>query len=176
MLWKGRCTEADTCCTDSSEQKNSYIIYPFRTIRSFLLTQTEWKCYLCDKDGSMSKQLYISRGTETVYLPLDQILYFEADGNYTSVKTNDGRERVFTYQLGEIAKMIQRILGKDGFRLVRVGRSLIVNLEYVHVIDIAEQVLAISDCAGQYHELSASQEALKELAAMKNDLINKGIL
>lgn len=124
----------------------------------------------------MSKQLYISRGTETVYIPIDQVLYFEADGNYTSVVTRDGRERVFTYQLGEIAKIIQRLLGKDGFRLVRVGRSLIVNLEYVHVIDIAEQALVISDCAGRYYELSASQEALKELAIMKNDLINKGII
>ena len=124
----------------------------------------------------MSKQLYISRGTETVYIPIDQVLYFEADGNYTSVVTRDGRERVFTYQLGEIAKMIQRLLGKEGFRLVRVGRSLIVNLEYVHVIDIAEQALVISDCSGRYYELSASQEALKELAGMKNDLINKGII
>ena len=124
----------------------------------------------------MSKQMFISRGTETVYIPVERVLFFEADGNYTSIVTLDGRKRVFTYQLGEIVKMIQRQLGKEGYRLARVGRGLIVNIEYVHLIDVADKLLALSDCNGRYYELSASQDALKELVILKNKLITEGIL
>lgn len=140
---------------------------------------------LCDQKGNvifvwlmriMSKQIFISRGTETVYIPVERVFYFEADGNYTTVVTLDGRKRIFTYQLGEIVKMIQRQLGKEGFRLARVGRGLIVNVEYVHVVDEAERLLALSDCKGQYYELTASQEALKELVILKNKLITEGII
>lgn len=124
----------------------------------------------------MARQFYISRGTETVYFPISHVLYMEADGNYTIVHTLDDRKKMFTWQLGEVARMIQYQLGKDGFSLARVGRGLIVNIAYVHIIDVADRLLVLSDCKGQYRELSASQEALKDLALLKNKLISEGII
>lgn len=124
----------------------------------------------------MHKQMYITRGALTVYLPVNKVLYFEADGNYTTVYTVDGQSQVFTYQLGEVAKMIQQQLGKEGFRLARVGRGLIVNLEYVRVIDMSDNLLVLSDYRQNNYELAASREALKDLALLKNKLITEGII
>ena len=124
----------------------------------------------------MKKQLFISRGALTVYLPVDRLMYFEADGNYTTIYTIDGESYVFTYQLGEIVKMIQEQLGKEGFRLARVGRGLIVNIEYVRLIDVTDNKLVLSDYQGHNHELIASREALKDLSLLKNRLITEGII
>ena len=67
-------------------------------------------------------------------------------------------------------------LGKEGFRLARVGRGLIVNIEYVRLIDVTDNKLVLSDYQGHNHEFIASREALKDLSLLKNRLITEGII
>ena len=66
---------------------------------------------------------------------------------------------------GQIEDMIGDQLGDDGSNFLRLGRSLIINTDYIYVIDIAKQQLILSDCSGCYHELSASREVLIKLKA-----------
>ena len=56
-------------------------------------------------------------------------------------------------------------LGDTGFDFIRLGRKLIVNMDYVHYIDTARQQLILSDCASCRHELTASREVLAQLKA-----------
>ena len=124
----------------------------------------------------MQKQLIISRGAETQYLPVNKVLYFEADGNYSHAHTLDGQDILLTYQLGAVANMIQEQLGKQGFRLMRVGRSKIVNIEYVSRIDTADNLLVLSNYNGVTVELTVSETALKEFSVLLNNLIKEGII
>ena len=109
--------------------------------------------------------IVISKGTELLRIPQEKLVYISSEGNYSNVITVDNRKRLVTYQLGQIEDMIGDQLGDTGSNFLRLGRSLIINTDYIYVIDIARQQLILSDCCGCYHELSASREVLIKLKA-----------
>ena len=117
------------------------------------------------------KHIVLSRGTELLRVRADRLMYVSSDGNYSHVVTLDGRKRIVSLQLGQIEDLIGDQLGDEmEGRFLRLGRGLIVNLDYVYFIDIARQQLILSDCAGSYHELSASREVLQKLKLyLEND-------
>lgn len=119
----------------------------------------------------MSQEIVISRGTELLRIPASRLVYVSADGNYSYVVTQDSRKRMVSYQLGQIEDLIGDQLGEAGSNFVRLGRGLIVNLDFVYLIDIAKQQLILSDCQGCYHELSASREVLTKLKAYIDALV-----
>ena len=61
--------------------------------------------------------------------------------------------------------MIVDQLRDEGTRFTRLGRGLIINTDFIHLIDVTKQQLILSDCAGCYHELTASKEVLIKLKA-----------
>ena len=113
----------------------------------------------------MAKRIIISKGTELVRVPADCLMYVSSDGNYSNLVTSDGRSRIVTFQLGQIEDVINDHLGDDGMIFLRLGRSLIINTEYIYLVDVAKQLLILSDFHGSFHELSASKEVLAKLKA-----------
>ena len=113
----------------------------------------------------MAKRIIISKGTELVRVPADCLMYVSSDGNYSNLVTSDGRSRIVTFQLGQIEDVINDKLGDDGMIVLRLGRSLIINTEYIYLVDVAKQLLILSDFHGSFHELSASKEVLAKLKA-----------
>lgn len=111
------------------------------------------------------KHILLSRNTELLRIHPDRLIYISSDGNYSNVVTLDNRSRLVTYQLGQIEDMIGEQLGDEGSIFLRLGRALIINTNYIHFIDISKQQIILSDCAGCYHELSASREVLIKLKA-----------
>ena len=111
------------------------------------------------------KYILLSRNTELLRIHPDRLIYISSDGNYSNVVTLDNRSRLVTYQLGQIEDMIGEQLGDEGSIFLRLGRALIINTNYIHFIDISKQQIILSDCAGCYHELSASREVLIKLKA-----------
>ena len=109
--------------------------------------------------------LVISRGTEQLRVPAERLIYIAADGNYSYVVTQDGRKAMVSFQLGQIEDMIDEQLGEAGSRFSRMGRGLIINMDYVYSIDISKQTVVLSDCLHFRHELSASREVLIKLKA-----------
>ena len=114
--------------------------------------------------------IIISKGTEFLRVPQDKLVYISSEGNYSNVVTVDNRQRLVTFQLGQLEGMIGEQLGEKGSHFLRVGRSLIINIDYIYLIDISKQQLVLSDCAGCYHELSASREVLIKLKAYMESL------
>lgn len=114
--------------------------------------------------------IIISKGTEFLRVPQDKLVYISSEGNYSNVVTVDNRQRLVTYQLGQLEEMLGNQLGTKGNNLLRIGRSLIINIDYIYFIDISKQQLVMSDCAGCYHELSASREVLIKLKAYMESL------
>ena len=68
-------------------------------------------------------------------------------------------------QLGQIEDLIAEQLGDTGGSFLRLGRSLIINTDYIYLVDVAKQQLILSDCKGGWHELTASREVLVKLKA-----------
>lgn len=118
------------------------------------------------------KHLIISKGTEFLRIPPERLVYISSDGNYSTITTLDNRKRLVAFQLGQLEDMIGDQLGDDGSIFLRLGRSLIINTQYIFHIDTAKQELILSDCAGCYHELSASREVLIKLKSYIESLRN----
>ena len=100
-----------------------------------------------------------------VRIPANRLVFISADGNYSVLVTQDNREWVVSYQLGQMEDIIVNQLGEEGSSFVRLGRSLIVNTRFVTLIDITKQRIVLSDCFACYHDLTASREVLVQLKA-----------
>lgn len=111
----------------------------------------------------MGTHLVISRGTELLRVPADRLIYIEADGNYSHVVTQDGRKAMVSFRLGQIEDLIDEQFGDEGSRFSRVGRGLIINMDFIYSIDISKQSVILSDCLNFRHELTASREVLIKL-------------
>lgn len=92
----------------------------------------------------------------------DEIVYVSADGNYSDLVLTNGRKRKMTFQLHFFDEAFKQ-LRKNMF--VRVGRSLIVNKQYVYVINLTDQMLIMSgqQLNSEAKLLKVSREALKQL-------------
>lgn len=126
--------------------------------------------YLRRKGIPVTRRIIISKGNELLRVPYDCLMYVSSDGNYSIVVTVDGKSRLVSYQLGQIEDAINDQLGDDGMIFLRLGRSLIINTEFIHFIDVGRQQLILSDCKGSFHELTASKEVLAKLKAYVESL------
>lgn len=120
--------------------------------------------------------LRISTSTELVRVQTDDIVFVHADGNYSEVLLYNGKKHVMTFQLHFFEETFRRL--KDNF-FVRVGRSLIVNKNYIYLINLTEQkmILTGGKLGGEY-EVRASKDALRDIKAKLEDdntsLLQKG--
>ncbi len=120
----------------------------------------------------MPSHIVISKGTELHRFPLDALICVSADGNYSYVLTVDGKETLICLQLGQIEALMVAQLGAGITNFVRLGRGLIINIDYINHIDISKQLLIMSDCRGLRKELSASREALIKLKDLVEQSLN----
>lgn len=111
----------------------------------------------------MDNRLIFSTSLELIRIPAEAVVCITADGNYSSISMADGENFVLTMQLGQIERRISETLNEDDHRFIRIGKSLIVNRNYIAFINPARQKLILSDCRTFRRELSASKEALKAL-------------
>ncbi|MBR1461966.1 MAG: LytTR family transcriptional regulator DNA-binding domain-containing protein [Prevotella sp.] len=111
----------------------------------------------------------IFTSTEMVRVATDEIAYVLADGNYSDLVLINGNRRKLTFQLHHFDDWF-KLLRRNPF--VRVGRSLIVNKDYIHVINLTNQELLftgkgmdkdlrLEDSEGK--PLRVAREKLKEL-------------
>lgn len=112
--------------------------------------------------------LRISTSTELVRVLTDDIVFVHADGNYSEVLLYNGKKHTMTFQLHFFEETFKRL--KNNF-FIRIGRSLIVNKNYIYLINITEQkmILTGGKLNGEY-EVKASKDALKDIKAqLEND-------
>lgn len=111
----------------------------------------------------MDKRLVFTTSTEIVRVPSDTVVHITADGNYSVMTLINGENFVLTLQLGQIERRIAEMLNSDDNRFIRIGKSLIVNRDFIAFINPVRQKMILSDCRTFHHEVSASKEALKAL-------------
>ena len=111
----------------------------------------------------MNRRIVFTTSTELLRIPADSVVYITADGNYSAITLADGGNYTLTQQLGHIERHIAGVLQRDDNRFIRIGKSLIVNRDFITFINPQRQKMILSDCRSFRHEVSASKEALKAL-------------
>lgn len=111
----------------------------------------------------MSDHLTLSNANELTRIPAGSLVYVASEGNYSDIYTRDGEKRTVTMQLGAIEELIHKQFHTDGNLFVRIGKSLIVNMVFVHYINPTKKQLVLSDNHTFKFSVEASKEALREL-------------
>ena len=111
----------------------------------------------------MSDHLTLTNANELIRIPAESLVYIASEGNYSDIYTRDNEKRTVTIQLGAIEELIHKQFHTDGNLFVRIGKSLIVNMEFVHYINPAKRQIVLSDSHTFKFGLEASKEALREL-------------
>lgn len=114
------------------------------------------------------ERLKISTSVGLFRVPTDDIAYIEASGNYCDVHLFNGESVTMTFQLHYFVEVLGML--QQNFFL-RVGKSLIVNKNFVYAINVTNQELKLMDYRAHHSfRLRASKEALKELSLPKDNL------
>ena len=112
----------------------------------------------------MTRILIINNTVELLRLPAADIVYIEANGNYSVLNIVGGEQQTVAFQLGQLEPMMGRQLAEEAAMFVRVGRGFIVNRNYIYNINLSLQFLIMRDTQGHcYPKLRASHDALKKL-------------
>ncbi|MDR1601274.1 MAG: LytTR family transcriptional regulator [Tannerella sp.] len=120
----------------------------------------------------MDKYLIIKTRDEFLRIKLHDILYFEADRNYTKLLLSEGLQFTFAINIGKIEEMFHTQYLDSQSTLIRVGKSFIVNKNYILQINLPKQKLLLLTPGGKPRELIVSKEPLK---ALKDMLEQEGI-
>lgn len=113
------------------------------------------------------QKLCINSRDELYVLDLDKVAYMQANGNYTRIVYMEGMETIVSLGLSKMETMIKIVTPKDTRSpFVRLGRSHIINQNYLSHINLLKQRLTLSD--NQIHTIvinmpKALLKAYKEL-------------
>ncbi|WP_297092233.1 LytTR family DNA-binding domain-containing protein [uncultured Draconibacterium sp.] len=85
-----------------------------------------------------------------VYIKPDELLSFNAEGNYTRIQTVDGEEYLSSYNMG-------RLLQKLPSFFYRINRSCVLNSEFIYLINKSKQTCKVKiDKKELEYEVSSS--------------------
>jgi DNA-binding LytR/AlgR family response regulator len=111
----------------------------------------------------MDRYLIIKTRDEFLRIKIKDILYLEADRNYTKLLLSEGIQFTFAINIGKIEEMLERQVIDYRTMLIRVGKSYIINKSYILQINLPKQKLLLLTPGGKPRELIVSKEPLKML-------------
>ncbi len=89
------------------------------------------------------------------FVSIGDILFFEADGNYTSIETREGEKFISSKNLKEFEEMLEGIM-----QFVRVNKSVIVNINKIASYSKAEPYILV---LGKNKEVEISRRKRNEV-------------
>ena len=124
----------------------------------------------------MKEKLLIHTVNEAYSFHPDQVICIEADGNYCNLHLSNGNEYLLSFQLGQVESIIKEQLSYSNHSFVRVGKSLIINMDELICVNITRQSLEMNQLSGERMFFNASREALKKLMNLLVENKKKGIV
>lgn len=94
-------------------------------------------------------------------LNLEDLVYAESDRNYTDFHLINGNTKTIIISLKKVIEEIDNVFSHDVLNFKRVGRSYLINLNYINYIDRKNKNIIL--CNNEKTELHCSDEALREL-------------
>ena len=111
----------------------------------------------------MDKYLIIKTRDELLRIRIGQILYFEADRNYTKLLLSSGIQFTFAINIGKSEELLSKQVKVCDKILMRVGKSHIINKEHILQINLPKQRLLLLTEESKPKELIISKDPLKIL-------------
>lgn len=97
---------------------------------------------------------------------MSDIVYFEADGNYTNIVLTNKLKCKVGMNLSQMFKTLEeRLKGRDMF-FARIGKRFIINMNFVLQLSVLKHRLVLSDGQRFAYSIDISKEALKNLKAL----------
>lgn len=123
----------------------------------------------------MDQYLMIKTRDELLRIKIGQILYFEADRNYTKLLLSNGIQFTFAINIGKIEELLEKQVSGSNDMLVRVGKSHIINKTHILQINLPKQKLLLLTQEGKPRELVISKDPLKQLKEALEKEVEKGL-
>ena len=123
----------------------------------------------------MDRYLMIKTRDELLRIKIGQILYFEADRNYTKLLLSNGIQFTFAINIGKIEEFLEKQVSGSNDMLVRVGKSHIINKTHILQINLPKQKLLLLTQEGKPRELIISKAPLKQLKESLEKEVEKGL-
>ncbi len=111
----------------------------------------------------MERYLIIKTRDELLRIKIGQILFFEADRNYTKLLLSNGIQFTFAINIGKIEEILEKQVAGSSNILMRVGKSHIINKNHILQINLPKQRLLLLTGEGKPKELIISKDPLKTL-------------
>ena len=111
----------------------------------------------------MDRYLIIKTRDELLRIRISNILYLEADRNYTKLLLTEGIQFTFAINIGKIESMLDTQASDSRAQLIRVGKSYIINKNYILQINLPKQKLLLLVPGSKPRELIVPKEPLKAL-------------
>ena len=119
----------------------------------------------------MDRYLIIKTRDELLRIRIEQILYFEADRNYTKLILNNGIQFTFAINIGKIEEILENQVTGCKMILMRAGKSHIINKNHILQINLPRQKLLLLTAEGKARELIISKDPLKVLKdSLENEI------
>ena len=109
------------------------------------------------------RYLYLNSRDEMFRIDISKIVYFEAEGNYTHIILSNKIKGTVCMNLATMQDTLAQNLKEDASMFARIGKSHIINLNYVYHIAVTLQKLTLSDGENFVYSVGVSKEALKKL-------------
>ncbi len=107
--------------------------------------------------------LYLNSRDELLRLDINNIVFFEGEGNYTNIISANKLKGVVCLNLSRIQAILDEKLREHSIIFARVGKRYIVNLNYIYSINLIKQKLVLSDGYMFAFQLDIAKDALKKL-------------
>ena len=117
----------------------------------------------------MKEILIHNGGTELIKVRSSDIMYIEAEGNYCCMYLAGGFKQQLWFNRQKFIAIINEQMKAEKPVFISVGRSFIVNLSYIYLINPVQGDMVLYDGKSQIR-LHASQEALNRLKEMIHEL------
>ena len=105
--------------------------------------------------------LKITNNIEIIRIPTDDIVFIKGDGNYSDIYLCNGKQENISCQLGGLMSKLSEV---DDSTFYRVGKSFIVNKNFIFKVNPGLQKLLLSNSRMEKDiQLKVSKEALKNL-------------
>lgn len=109
-------------------------------------------------------EIYFNTRDELTKVHLDDVMYVASDGNYITIKFKSGRNQTLLASLQNFLQITEALCDE---RFVRIGRSYIVNIQYVaQVNNLRRSITLVDDQMKMTVELLVSKEALRQFKQM----------
>ena len=107
--------------------------------------------------------LHLNSRDELLRINISNVIYFEADGNYTNIIQANKLKGVVCMNLVHMQEILSNRLKEQARIFIRVGKKHIINHTYIYQINALRQSLVLSDGKNFAFQLNVSKDALKKL-------------